>query len=90
MKKTCLYVVRRGLQEQNRSLCSNEGSRSSTGLMDPRTAIYHELFISRGLTIYYWSQPPPVQRWNSLNIDDVLVDIFQNDETIKVNLTHMV
>ena len=42
MKKTCLYVVRRGLQEQNRSLCSNEGSRSSTGLMDPRTALYHE------------------------------------------------
>ena len=51
MKKTCLYVVRRGLQEHNRSVCSNEGWRSSTGLIEPRTTLYHEVFLSRVLTI---------------------------------------
>ena len=56
MKKTCLYVVRRCLQDHNRSGCSNEGWRRPIGLMDPRTTLYNEVFLSSGLTIYYWSK----------------------------------
>ena len=56
MKKTCLYVARRCLQDHNRICCSNEGWRSSIGLMDPRTMLYNEVFFSSGLTIYYWSK----------------------------------
>ena len=41
VKKTCLYIARRGLQEHNRSSCGNGGWRSQTGLMDPHTTLYN-------------------------------------------------
>ena len=52
--------------------------------MDPRTTLYNEAFLSSGLTIYYSSKTTTRAKKEQPNADDVLVDIFKYDETIKV------